>query len=253
MESDVFGAVRGERVEVLHADLDLADRLDPERRARAAPLSVAAVLRREVGPWSARRDAAAGRSGFGLLVIDGMLVRRVGLKGRYGAELVSTGDLVQPWEYDGEAATLPFEATWRVLSRLRMAVLDLGWAGRMAPFPEIAAEITSRVMARSRRLATMLAIAHFHRLEDRLELLLWELADRYGRVTPAGVVLELRLTHELLSYLSCARRSSVSTALTRLERDGRVKRDGRRWILLGEPPLTTEFIGASDEATGTRD
>jgi hypothetical protein len=75
---------------------------------------------------------------------------------------------------------------------------------------------------------------------------LWELADRFGRVTPSGVVMEIRLTQELLSYLACAQRSSVSTALTRLERDGRVRRESTRWMLLGEPPATGEFIGAAE-------
>ena len=103
----------------------------------------------------------------------------------------------------------------------------------MAPFPEVMAEITRRVMVRSRRLASMLAIAQHHRLRDRLRLFLWELADRYGRVGPDGVRLELKLTHELIGHLVGAHRPSVSAALARLERGGYIDRRGRRWLLLG--------------------
>jgi CRP-like cAMP-binding protein len=236
---------RREWVSVLGADRELASRLDGARRARAQRASAAAVLRRQEGVWDATEDADQGRDGFGLFVVDGILVRRVGLEGRSGAELLSPGDVLQPWQHDGEAATLPFEATWRVLSAVRLAVLDLRWAVRMAPFPEVAAELTSRALLRSRRLASMLAIAHHHRLDDRLWLFFWELADRYGRVHPDGVHLELPLTHELIGHLVGARRPSVSSALGRLERDGRVRRLGRGWLLLGSAPTLAELEPAA--------
>ena len=232
----VFGVERSERVAVVSVDRGLADRLDGARLARAEPLSVARVLRREAGLWNAEQDARHGRDGLGLLVVEGVLVRRVGMAGRYGAELLSIGDLLQPAQHDGEDATLPFEATWRVLSPLRLAVLDLGWMARMAPFPEVTAELAARLMVRSRRLASLLAIAQHHRLEDRLRLLFWDLADRYGSVGPEGVRLDLRLTHEVISHLVGAHRSSVSTALGRLEEGGYLRRQGRGWLLLGSPP-----------------
>jgi CRP/FNR family transcriptional regulator, cyclic AMP receptor protein len=55
-------------------------------------------------------------------------------------------------------------------------------------------------------------------------------------VRPDGTLVGLRLTHELIGYLVGARRPSVSTALGRLQRDGRLRREGRHWLLLGEPP-----------------
>lgn len=227
---------RSERMAVLGSDPELGERLDRSRRAKAERLSVAVVLRRAAGLWQARQDAQHGRDGLGLLVVEGMLVRRVGLEGHYGAELLSAGDLVQPAAHDGEYATLPFEATWRVLAPLCLAVLDLDWMTRMGPFPEVMAEITRRVMVRSRRLAVMMAIAQHRQLDHRLRLFFWELADRYGHVGPDGVRLDLELTHELIAHLVGARRPSVSVALSRLERDGHVRRRGRTWLLLGSPP-----------------
>ena len=231
---------------VLHADWELAERLEGTRRARAESLSIARVLRREAGVWNARHDADHGRDGLGLLVVEGTLVRRVGMAGRSGAELLSVGDLLQPSQHDGEQATVPFEATWRVLTPLRLAVLDLSWMARMAPFPEVMAELGARIMMRARRLASLLAIAQHHRLEDRLRLFFWELADRYGRVARDGVRLELPLTHELISHLVGAHRPSVSEALGRLEDGGLVRRRGRGWVLTGAPPA----LGAVAQQAG---
>ena len=210
---------------------------------------MARVLRRDTGVWDAKQDAAHGRHGLGLLVVDGRLVRRVGMGERYAAELLGEGDLLQPAEHDGEAATLPFEATWRVLSPLRLAVLDLAWMARVAPFPEVFAEITRRVMQRSRRLASLQAIAQHHRLEDRLWLFFWELANRYGRVGPDGVRVEIPITHEMISHLVGARRASVSAAIGRLEKAGCLRRDGRSWLLLGaSPDRDVVMVHAGDES-----
>jgi CRP-like cAMP-binding protein len=81
-----------------------------------------------------------------------------------------------------------------------------------------------------------MAIVQLPRLDDRLWMLFWELADRYGRVHTDGVHLDLPLTHELLSHLAAARRPSVSGALTRLSEQGRLLRSGRSWVLTGDPP-----------------
>jgi hypothetical protein len=186
-----------EHVAVLRADPDLARRIDPERRRRAEAASSARLIRRERGAWDARDDADAGRDGAGLLIVSGLLVRRVGVADRYGGELLGEGDVLQPWQHDGEEATVPFEAGWRVLEELRLAVLDGNWMARMAPYPSVASALIGRALVRSRRLATMQAIAQHRRLDERLLLVLGELADRYGRMTPAGVRLELGLTPEM--------------------------------------------------------
>lgn len=240
---------RSDRVTVLAADQELAARLTGARRARAEVLSAARVVRRPKGIWDAKEDAEKGRDGLGLLVIEGILVRRVGMGERFGAELLSDGDLLQPAEHDGEAATLPFEATWRVLAPLRLAVLDLAWMNRMSPYPEVFAELLRRLTRRSRRLASLLAISQHHRLDVRLHLGFWELADRYGRVTPDGVRIELPLTHTLISHIVGARRPSVTAALNRLDDQGLLRRDGRSWLLIGSPPNLSEVeVGRGETA-----
>jgi CRP/FNR family transcriptional regulator len=64
------------------------------------------------------------------------------------------------------------------------------------------------------------AIALEPRLERRLLLKLQQLAERFGRVTPRGVRLDLRLTHQELAGMVGAVRESVTIALGNLAKQG---------------------------------
>jgi CRP/FNR family transcriptional regulator, cyclic AMP receptor protein len=220
---------------VLDEDSELAELVPPQHLQNARQASVAATVQIDTGRWDARIDADRAHGGFGLLALDGVLVRRVGYGGRFGAELLAAGDLLRPWEFDGDE-TIGFETTWRVLSGTRLAVLDSGWTERMSRYTSVGPALAGRAMSRARRLAAMMAIAQQPRLDERLWMLFWELADRHGRVHPDGVYLDLPLTHEVLSHLVAARRPSVSGALTKLSDQNRLLRDGRRWVLRGDPP-----------------
>ena len=228
----------GARAIVLDQDTELAGLVPNAQLQTARQASLASVVELTSGWWDARVDADRAREGYGLLVLDGVLVRRVGFAGRFGAELLAAGDLLRPWEYDGDE-TIGFETNWRILAAARMAVLDIVWTERMARYARVGPALAGRALARSRRLAAMMAISQQPRLDERLWMLFWELADRHGRVRPDGVFLDLPLTHEVLSHLVAARRPSVSGALTKLAEQGRVRRDGRQWVLAGKPPGRT--------------
>lgn len=223
------------RAYVLDQDPELAELVPEPRLGAARQASLAAVVDVAAGRWDAREEADRARDGYGLMVLEGVLIRRVGYGGRFGAELLAEGDLLRPWEFDGDDS-IGFETGWRVLKRTRLAVLDLLWAERMGRFPRVGPALAGRALVRSRRLAAMMAIAQQPRLDERLWMLFWELADRHGRVHSDGVHVDLPLTHEVLSYLAAARRPSVSSALTRLAEQGRVRRNGRGWVLSGAPP-----------------
>ena len=119
---------------------------------------------------------------------------------------------------------------------MRLAVLDARWAARMATWPSVGCELAGRGVMRSRRLVVTLAISQQPRLDVRLWMLLWDLAERYGTVHGDGVHLDAPLTHESLAHLAAARRPSVSSALSRLTERGVLERRRSEWILRGEPP-----------------
>jgi CRP-like cAMP-binding protein len=74
-------------------------------------------------------------------------------------------------------------------------------------------------------------------VETRLLVLFWHLAERWGRVTPAGVVLPLGLTHQILGQLVGCRRASVTTALKEVVESGAaIRRPDGSGLLTGSPP-----------------
>ena len=73
-------------------------------------------------------------------------------------------------------------------------------------------------------------------MTERLLLSLWSQADRWGRVTRAGVALPLRLRHHEMAALVAAQRPSVSKAMSRLRASEQVHPAPGGWLLLGDPP-----------------
>ena len=237
-----------ETVVVLDHDKALRDLVPERQRPTARAASVARVLGLPTGAWEAQSEAEPARGGVGLLVLNGLLLRRVGMRARYGAELLAAGDILRPWQHDGEeTGILPYETAWRVFAPTRLAVLDVRWAARMAPWPAILGDMVGRALERSLRLATLMAVSQHRKLDVRLRLLLWKLADRFGVVRPDGVHLQIPLTHEALAYLAVARRPSVSTALGRLADAGELRQERRRIVLLGEPPDAAELESPGEE------
>lgn len=223
-------------VAVLDEDPDLAADLEGARLASATRELRAAAFNVPGGRWDPDGHAASLRGGIGLLVIDGVLARRVGTQRRSGAELLGPGDILRPVTGEGSGAESIFQTSWRVIEPLHVAVLDQRFLMRLAPYPEIAGELIGRATDRARHVLVHMAIAHHPRVDARLLHLLWQLADRWGRVTPHGVSLPLRLTHELLADLVAAQRPSVTLSLQQLERQNEITREGGRLLLIGEPP-----------------
>jgi CRP-like cAMP-binding protein len=174
---------------------------------------------------------------FGMLVTSGLLVREVALGGSVSAELVGAGDVVLPLDEGDDLALVEADVTWTALEPTRVACLDGQFAAAVRRWPQLGVAVLRRSERRVARIALTQAIGQLTRVDDRLVALLWHLSERWGRVTPHGVVLPLRLTHRVLARLIGARRPSVTTALSGLQERGLVERrtDGA-WLLLGDPP-----------------
>jgi CRP/FNR family transcriptional regulator, cyclic AMP receptor protein len=220
---------------VLAEDGDLAEALPASRRAEAVEHCLAPAMTLQRGRWEGQHtDLTPG--GIGLLVLGGLLIRRVSIEDGFGAELLGQGDLLRPWQGEGAQSTLSRTSGWRVLEQARIAVLDRHAAVRLARYPELTGRLVAKALERSRSFAAAMAIAQHTRVEVRLHMLFWHLADRWGRVRPGGVVVPLRLTHAILADLVSARRPSVSTGLSVLARQGLIERVDGAWLLRGDPP-----------------
>ena len=220
---------------VLEVDHDLAEAVPAPRRGQAIRECLARTVVVPSGPWQGLPDVP-GEERVGLLVLGGLVLRRVGIMNRFGAELLGEGDLLRPWQGEAELAPLPVTTGWRVLAPARMAVLDGAFVSRMAHYPQLFNRLIGRVLERSRSLAVNVAIVHHARVDVRVHMMLWQLAGRWGRVGPDGVILPLRLTHQVLADLVAARRPTVTTALTDLARRGLIEPGKGGWLLVGQPP-----------------
>lgn len=232
----------GNLVRLLERDRELGDDLDRERLKVATKQTKAATISLPKGAWEPPEWPLSLRSGAGLLVLDGMMLRRVGVEGRFGAELLAAGDLLRPWQREDAVTSVPRRSGWQVLTQCTLALLDLGFIGRLGLYPEIHGRIVGRALRRSRHLAVNIAIVHQPKVEVRLHMLLWHLADRWGTVRADGVLVPVKLTHAILAELIAARRPTVSAALGSLERSGTVSRMREGWLLHGSPPGELEAV-----------
>jgi CRP/FNR family cyclic AMP-dependent transcriptional regulator len=226
-------------VQLLEADPELARGLDPRRVREVSQRLFARSVEIPRGPWSSERLLArsGGAHPIGLLLLEGLMVREAVVGDHPCAELLGPGDLLRAWEDSDAEVLLPRRVEWSALSPVRLAVIDQALAVRAAQWPEIFASLVERAARRAERLVVMQAIAHLTRVDDRLLALLWCLAERWGRVSPDGVVVALRLPHRTLAGMVGARRPSVTTALGQLMGRGLIERrpDGG-WLLHGDPP-----------------
>jgi len=224
-------------VAILDLDPDLSQEMSAERATAARAHAIAAVETLAPGEWPAGAlEIADTRGALGLLVIDGIMSRDSQLGGASFTEFIGEGEILRPWDNRGHGSDAP-TVVWTVLDTTRIAVLDRGFVARAARWPELTTALFARAMNRSRSLAVQLAIRSVQRVETRLLLQLWHLAERWGRVGPDGIVLPLQLTHRLLASLVGARRPTVTTALKELTIQGLVsRRDDGSWILRGSAP-----------------
>lgn len=222
-------------VRVLDADRDLARALPPEAVGTARRHLVAPVVTLAPGTWDTGA-LSVGEGHISLLVLDGLITRETSIGTTGCVELLGAGDVLRPWDEDDDYGIVEHDVVWTALLPASVALLDRRFARVASHWPELGDALLARALQRSRSLTLHFAISHLTRVEDRLSVLFWHLADRWGRVSPEGTVLPLRLTHQMLARLVGAQRPSVTTALGELRRAGRVsRRDDGCWTMHGDP------------------
>jgi len=191
------------RTQILAAAPWLTRAMSEEERAEATARALAPMFTVARGPWEP--PLLSDTQAWGILVLEGVLARRASIRGHFATELMGPGDVVRPWTYAGPLAPIAAEATFIAHSSITIGLLDEQFAEAAAPWPHIAAGLIDEAVDRTRRLALALAVRHAVRVEERLLLTMWQLADRWGAVGPGGTVIRLpAVTHALLAEIGRA-------------------------------------------------
>jgi CRP/FNR family transcriptional regulator, cyclic AMP receptor protein len=228
---------------LLDVDSDLADAFDVRTRLVVRQVATARVLEIPAGPGWVDDRIVEGSDGLGFLVLEGLFTLDVHVGERTATELLGPGDVLQRPRH-GPDELLERAVSRRTLNPSRVAVLDAEFLERMRPWPELVLTLLRRADKRAVDLNLQRAVSSHPSLELRLALVLWHLAERWGRVEPGGIHLELPLTHALLGRLVAAERPSVSRSLGRLAEHGLVSGCAGDWHLTGTPDACLAELGA---------
>jgi CRP-like cAMP-binding protein len=228
---------------LLDKDPDLADAFDIRTRLIVRQVATAQLLDVPLGSGSVEDRFYIGSRGLGLLVLHGLFAVDVHVGGRAATELLGPGDLLQP-PHRGFDELLDRDVVRHTLLPSRVAILDRGFLDRVRPWPELVLTLLRRAEKRAVELNLQRAVSSHPSLELRLALLLWHLAERWGRVEPGGIHLELPLTHALLGRLVAAERPSVSRSLGRLAEHGLVTGGAGDWHLAGSADSCLNALGS---------
>jgi len=236
-------------VRVLEADPELGLRVPPSRIYEAKRRLTAPLRVMSAGFCEVPDDEDTDAMHLGYLVLDGLLARDVVLAGHASTELLGEGDVVQSLTPPREDSLIHYHVYWHVLTPLRLAALDGEFARMVVHWPQVIGAILERTHRRNQQMAIHHALLQLSPVETRLLVLFWHLAERWGRVTPDGVLLPVALTHQLLGQLVGCQRASITTALKSVVQSGLVeKRMDGTWLLHGDPPneLSRLSWGASE-------
>jgi CRP/FNR family cyclic AMP-dependent transcriptional regulator len=223
-------------VRLLEVEPELAAGLSPAEFAKARDVLVVPGAHIAAGPWESP-GAVAGQ--IGVLLLSGVVIRTSTVFARPSVQAFGAGDVID--------ARLLMDAAgeWRVLEAGHVAVLDHRFHTAAAAWPALIGGLARRLLEANQRQHTLAAITAMPRVEQRLLALLCHLAERWGRVTPVGVTVRLRVSHTVLGLFVGARRPTVSLALAALTEQRLLRRlpdgtwllpaDCRQWPITGVP------------------
>lgn len=188
------------------------------------------VLRLEPGVFDPSPLIDGHDGWLGLLILDGIIVVELEAGRSRVGWLIGIEDLIRPWQLPEIAfATSP---RWRALAETRIAVLDHRFRQRATTTPGLIDELLARAAHTTHWLLAQSLLLSAPSVEERLLLWFTLCGERWGKVTPDGVILELAVTHDLLGALVGARRSTITLALKSLEAWGLLSRNGSQaWLL----------------------
>jgi hypothetical protein len=227
-ELDQLGDVKVQSL--LDLDPDLAEHVPAHEREQARRAALLPTITLAEGRTDVLRRLGAKPDISGFVIIDGLILREVGLDTRTLPELLGPGDVLSP---PAESTSfLPLTDRITPLAPTRLAVLGPTFARACGQWPSMLATIERRRGAQRERVAVHGAILQLARVEHRLLALMWHLAATWGRVGSDGIVVPFSLTHEMVGLFVGAERSTVTLAAGELSDMGLLDRQSdRTWLL----------------------
>jgi len=218
-------------VALIDVDPQLGVELTDEEREIARRAIIAATSRVPVGPWEEPVAGYGPGNAYGVLILEGFMLRTVRIGERTTAQMFGPGDLMQSWPGEDLPTPVTVEVSWAAVAPAVLARLDDRVISMTARWPSVLRRLAWRSSSITGRVSLQVAIARVPRLEERLLLLFWGLAERWGMMTPNGMLLPIRLTHESIAALTAASRPPVSGALSALSRENLLCRVSEGWLL----------------------
>jgi CRP/FNR family transcriptional regulator len=142
----------------------------------------------------------------------------------------------------GEAVVLPFSAVC-MEDTLTCGFSRDQFQDLVLAFPNVGLQVIRNMSERIVWLTEQVGSMAFTSVEERLYRVLANIAREHGRPTERGLTISFPLTHEDMGFLVGAHRVSVTRALAKLKREGRLEASGRELTLPhplnGPDPLAT--------------
>lgn len=234
-----------ERVRLLDVDPDLGAELSPAQRdyVDRVLVHVVRVRRGAIDPETVLGHAGA----FAAVILEGVVLHRLAITGQPALRLLGPGDVLS--RAGRPCTSLIVRVDHHAGERLRLAMLDDSVLLAACRAPRLFVGLHRLLAEQHQRLAAQLAICQLPRVEQRLQGLMWLLAETWGRVTPSGTLLPIDLTHDALGELIGARRPTVTLAISSLARRGSLVRHDGGWLLLEAPPRVAadQIVAAEPE------
>jgi CRP/FNR family transcriptional regulator, cyclic AMP receptor protein len=180
---------------------------------------------------------------FALLLVEGMVLQTMRLGNHVGLRPLGPGDLLG--RAGDSRSELLAEPEFSVAGTVLYAALDDRVLGLAQRYPRLIEGLQATAGDQEQRLLAQSMIGRLPRIEDRVQAMMWLLAETWGRVTSSGTLLPIRFTHETLGQLVGARRSTVTLALGALQERGALLRRRDDWLLLERPPSTPSARAAT--------
>lgn len=246
------------RVNLLSADAELLRYVGEEEATNAARALMVPAADLAPGPFDLDEVLSWGLHSFGVIVVSGLVTQEVALMGQPTLRLLGPGEVI----VGRRAPTYLVSSThaWAASAPTRLALLDDHTLRVARRWPRLIPALIERASESQDAVVLQLAISQQPRVEARIVALFAMLAERWGKIHPSGIVLELSLTHEAVGRLVGARRPTVTLAMRSLAARGCLeRRSDRTWLVrhadASSLPASSEPLSARQrpQLVGTAD